>query len=186
MAKFSVSINLLENKVKTLDLIVSWALTIGRALVIVVELVALGAFLYRFSLDNQLQDLRSKIKQEQAIVVYQKDSESKYRNLQDRLALISSVSKDSTKNLKIFKDIVALAPNGFTFKSLDLSEEKVQLEASVNSVIALSGFIDRLKAYAPVDSISLDKIQNDTANATITVGITAIFKKQGGINAPAN
>jgi len=186
MAKFSASINLLGNKNRILDLIVSWALTIGRALVIIVELVALGAFLYRFSLDNQLQDLRTKIKQEQAIVVYQKGNESKYRNLQDRLALISSVSKDSAKNLKIFKDIVALAPNGLTFKILDLTEEKAQLEASVNSVIALSGFIDKLKAYPLVDSVSLDKIQNDTANATITVGITAILKQQGGINALSN
>jgi Tfp pilus assembly protein PilN len=186
MAKLSASINLLENKSKTLDLIVSWALTIGRALVIIVELVALGAFLYRFSLDNQLQDLRTKIKQEQAIVVYQKDSESKYRNLQDRLALISSVSKDSVKNLKIFKDIVALAPNGFTFKILDLSQEKAQLEANANSVIALSGFIDKLKTYPLIDNVSLDKIQNDTANATITVGITATFKKKGGINASVN
>lgn len=186
MAKFSASINLLENKSKTLDLVVAWALTIGRVLVIIVELVALGAFLYRFSLDNQLQGLQTKIKQEQAIVVYQKDSESKYRNLQERLALISSVSKDSVKNLKIFKDIVVLAPNGFIFKTLDLSEEKAQLEANVNSVIALSSFIDKLKAYPPVDSVSLDKIQNDTANATITVGITVIFKKQGGINALSN
>ncbi|HUD04510.1 MAG TPA: hypothetical protein VMR59_00790 [Patescibacteria group bacterium] len=186
MAKFSASINLLENKSKTLDLIVSWALTIGRVLVIIVELVALGAFLYRFSLDNQLQDLRTKIKQEQAIVAYQKDSESKYRNLQDRLALISSVSKDSAKNLKTFQDIVALAPNGFTFKILDVSAGKAQLEANAASVITLSGFIDKLKAYPLVDSVSLDKIQNDTANATITVGITAIFKGQGGANALTN
>lgn len=186
MAKFSASINLLENKNKTLDLIISWALTIGRALVIVVELVALGAFLYRFSLDNQLQDLRTKIKQEQAIVAYQKDSESKYRNLQDRLTLISLVSKDSGKNLKTFKDIVALAPNGLTFKILDLSTEKAQMEASVNSVVVLSSFVDKLKAYPSVESISIDKIQNDTATATITVGISVNFKKQGGINALTN
>jgi len=186
MAKFSASINLLGNKNKTLDLIVSWALTIGRALVIIVELVALGAFLYRFSLDSQLQGLQTKIKQEQAIVVYQKNGENKYRNLQERLTLISFVSKDSAKNLKTFKDIVALAPSGFTFKILDLSAGKVQLEANVNSVTALSSFIDKLKAYPLIDSVSLDKIQNDTANATITVGITAIFKNQGGINELSN
>jgi Tfp pilus assembly protein PilN len=186
MAKLSASINLLGSKNKTLDLVVSWALTIGRVLVIVVELVALGAFLYRFSLDNQLQDLTTKIKQEQAIVVYQKNSESNYRNLQDRLTLISSVSKDSENNLKIFKDIVALSPGGFTFKILNLAEGKAQLEANVNSVTALSSFIEKLKAYPLIDSVSLDKIQNDTSNGTITVGISTIFKRQGGINALSN
>ncbi|MGA2968092.1 MAG: PilN domain-containing protein [Candidatus Levyibacteriota bacterium] len=186
MAKFSASINLLENKNKTLDLIVSWALTVGRALVIIVELVALGAFLYRFSLDNQLQTLQGKIKQEQAIVAYQKDSESKYRNLQDRLALISSVSKDSAKSLKIFNDIIALAPNGFTFKIFNLTGGKVQVEGNANSVLALSNFIDNLKGYPLIDNVSLDRIQNDTANATITVGITATLKGQGGTNALSN
>jgi Tfp pilus assembly protein PilN len=186
MAKFSASINLLGSKNKTLDLIVSWALTIGRALVIVVELVALGAFLYRFSLDNQLQDLRTKIKQEQAIVVYQKTSEDNYRNLQARLALISSASKNSDNNLKTFKDILALAPAGFTFKIFDSTGDKAQLEANVNSVDVLSNFIAKLKAYPAITSVSLDKIQNDTSNSTITVGISILFKKQGGINAISN
>lgn len=186
MAKFSASINLLGSKNKTLDLIVAWALTIGRILIIVVELVALGAFLYRFSLDNQLQDLRTKIKQEQAIVVYQKNSEANYRNLQDRLTLISTVSKDSANNLKTFKDIVALAPSGLTFKMFDSSYDKAQLEANVNSVTILSNFIDKLKAYPSISSVSLDKIQNDMSSSTITVGISMIFKKQGGINAISN
>lgn len=186
MAKVSASINLLGSKNKTLDLVVSWALTIGRVLVIVVEIIALGAFLYRFSLDNQLQDLRTKIKQEQAIVVYQKNSESNYRNLQDRLSLISSVSTDSENNLKIFKDIIALTPSGITFKLFNLSQGKAQLEASVNSVVVLSNFIEKLKAYPLIDSVSLDKIQNDTSNGTITVGISTTFKKQGGANAISN
>jgi Tfp pilus assembly protein PilN len=186
MAKFSASINLLENKSKTLDLIVSWALTIGRVLVIIVELVALGAFIYRFSLDNQLQTLQTKIKQEQAIVAYQKDSESKYRNLQDRLALISSVSKATAGNLKIFNDIIALTPNGLTLNNFTLSEGKIQLEGNTNSVFILSNFIDQLKAYPLIESVSLDKIQNDTTNSTITVGITVTLKGQGGTNALSN
>ena len=155
-------------------------------LVIIVELVALGAFIYRFSLDNQLQTLQTKIKQEQAIVVYQKDSESKYRNLQDRLALISSVSKATIGNLKIFNDIIALTPNGLTLNNFTLSEGKIQLEGNTNSVFTLSNFIDQLKAYPLIGSVSLDKIQNDTANSTITVGITVALKGQGGTNALSN
>jgi Tfp pilus assembly protein PilN len=186
MAKLSASINLLEDKNKTLELIIAWALTFGRALVIIVELVALGAFLYRFSLDNQLQDLRTKIKQEQAIVVYQKASEDKYRNLQERLSLISTVSKNSTLQVKIFKDVIALAPSGFSFKTLDLATDKIHLEATANSVLALSSFTEKLKKYPLIESVSLDKIQNNTSDSTITIGITAILKKQGGKNAITN
>ncbi len=186
MAKFSASINLLANKEKTLDLIVTWALTIGRVLVITVEIVAIGAFLYRFSLDNQLQDLRTKIKQQQAIIVYQKDSENKYRNLQDRLAAASLFSSESTKDVQMFKEIVSFAPSDLTFKILDLAEDKLQVEATVNSVSSLSSFVEKLKTYTPIDAVSLDKIENNTSNATISVGITATLKKQGEKNAISN
>lgn len=186
MAKFSASINLLENKDKTLDLIISWALTIGRALVIIVEIVALGAFLYRFSLDNQLQTQEAKIKQEQAIVAYQTQSEDKYRNLQSRLVLISTASKDSAKNLQIFKDVINMAPSGFAFKTLDLSATKISLTGNASSVTTLSSFIDKLKAYPSIDNVSLDKIQNNTSDGTITIGITATFKGKGGTNALSN
>lgn len=186
MAKFSASINLLEDKDKTFELIVAWALTFGRALVIIVEIVALAAFLYRFSLDNQLQTSRTKIKEEQAIVNYQKDSEAKYRDLQDRLALISSVSKQSANNLKVFNDIIALTPSGFTFNLFDISASRVQVDADATSVVAISDFIDKLKSYPLVDTVSLDKIENDTSTGIISVGITANFKNQGGLNAPTN
>jgi predicted negative regulator of RcsB-dependent stress response len=103
MAKNSASINLLRNdKKETVEHIINWAVTIGRVLVVVVELAALAAFLYRFTLDNQLQDLHSKIKQEQAIIEIQKKNEDTYRNLQDRLSIISSFTKrrkTKSKNL---------------------------------------------------------------------------------------
>src|ERR1035437_3785993 len=100
MAKNSASINLLRNdKKETVEHIINWAVTIGRILIVVVELAALAAFLYRFTLDSQLQDLHSKIKQEQTILEVQKKNEDTYRNLQDRLSLISSFSKNGEKNL---------------------------------------------------------------------------------------
>ena len=66
--------------------IVNWALTIGRVLIIIVEIIALSAFIYRFILDNELRDINSKIKQEQEILSTQAQKEATYRNLQDRLS----------------------------------------------------------------------------------------------------
>ena len=77
----SASINLLKGRVNLLDEIVKWSLTIGRLLIITVELVAFTAFIVRFSLDRTLIDLHDKIRQEQAIVASLKDTEAKYRNL---------------------------------------------------------------------------------------------------------
>jgi hypothetical protein len=184
MAKNSASINLLRNSNKeTFEHIINWAVTIGRILVVTVELAALAAFLYRFTLDNQLQDLRSKIKQEQSIVEMQRKNENTYINLQDRLSIISSFTKTESQNLKIFKDILSLAPNGMAFTTVTFSPDKMQVEASVDSVISLSTFIGKLKSYALIDTVSLDKIENKTTRSIITVNISIVFKQKGGINA---
>ena len=187
MAKSSASINLLRNEQKeTVEHIIDWAVTIGRVLVIVVELAALTAFLYRFVLDNQLQDLQTKIKQKQAIVAYQKDSEDTYRNLQERLAVASSYGNVGRDDLKIIKDILSFAPDGMAFTTVAFSPGRMQIEANVESIIPLSNFINKLRAYSLIDTISLDKIENKTSSSIITVGISTTFKQQGGTNAAAN
>jgi Tfp pilus assembly protein PilN len=187
MAKNSASINLLRNDNKeTFEHIINWAVTIGRILVIVVELAELAAFLYRFTLDNQLQDLHSKIKQEQAIIELQKTNEDTYRNLQDRLSIISSFAKSGTNSLKIFKDILSFTPNGMTFTTVTFSSNTMHLEANLESVSPLSSFIGKLRSYSLINTVSLDKIENRTSSSIINVGISTTFKQQGGANAVSN
>ena len=183
MVKKAASINLLKkDKNETLEQIINWSLTIGRVLVIVVELVALGAFLYRFTLDNQLQELHTNIKQKQEIVAFQKENEDTYRNLQDRLTIISSFATKGSETTKIFKDIVGFAPNGMTFTNVNLFEGGIRIEANVTSVEPLTVFVNALKTYPATDTVSIDKIENKTASAIITVSITVTFK-QGGADA---
>lgn len=185
MAKNSVSINLLKTpRNETIGQIINWALTIGRTLVITVELVALCAFIYRFSLDSQLQDLRTKIKDEQTIVGFLKQNENTFRNFQDTLSIASSASKTGKQNATIYKDILNFAPAEMTFKSVTFSTNKVNIQADVTSINALSEFINSLKAYPDTDSIALDKIENKTSSALISVSVTVNLKQtKGGINA---
>src|SRR5258708_19931440 len=112
----SSDINLLGRNVSFVDRFVNWALTVGRAVVIATEVIALSAFLYRFSLDRQLIDIHSKIKQEQAVVGYLKPNEDIYRNLQTRLSLASSFSPQSRDEIKLIKYIVDFTPQDFSFK----------------------------------------------------------------------
>lgn len=187
MAKNSVSINLLKaDKNQTLSQITNWALGAGRVLIVLVELIALAAFLYRFVLDNQLQEINSKIKQEQAVVSLQKDNERKYRNLQDRLSVISSLSQNGTQTVKVYKDMLGFAPLGMSFTNVSLSDTGIRVEANVSSAYPLAVFINSLKSYSLVDTVSIDKIENKTASAFITVSISVTLKKQGGTNADSD
>ena len=170
-------INLLNTKHSSfLERFINWTLTVGRIVVILTELIALGAFLYRFSLDQQLIDLHSKIKQEQAIVAYLKDSEATYRNLQDRLSVASNFSAAGNERVKVFKDLIAFAPPGIIFDDFNLTYNRVKISTEVYSVSSLSSFVDSLKKYSSVEKVSIDKIENQASSGTLAVTINATLK----------
>lgn len=169
----SPSINLVRKPENFIDRFINWALTAGRLLVIVTELIALGAFLYRFSLDRELLDLRSKIKQEESIVTLLKDSEETYRNLHNRIFLASNFGKQGQDKVKIVKDVIDFAPPGLIFNNLSIQEEKLKVNANIPSVSTLSNFVKLLKNYKRIERVSIDKIENRPASAIITVTITA-------------
>ncbi|HZQ30046.1 MAG TPA: hypothetical protein VFA93_03135 [Patescibacteria group bacterium] len=174
----SPSVNLLGPNISFIDRFVNWALTIGRVVVISTEVIALSAFLYRFSLDRQLIDIHSKIKQEQAVVTYLKPSEEIYRNLQARLSLADSFSQQSRDEVKILNDMVKFAPADFTFNTISLQEDRIKLNISTGLVSSLSDFVKSLRTYSKITNVIVDKIENHPASATITVSITAILKQQ--------
>lgn len=178
MAKKAPDINLLKTgKVNILEQLFNWAVKVGRVIVIIVELVALSAFLYRFSLDRELIDLHSKIKQEQAIVEFFKENETVYRSLQDRLLTASTFSDQSSKKVGMLNDLIGFAPYGIIFNNLTLSEDKIKISASTNSVTALSSFVDSLKKYPSIKGLSVDKIENKPASSLITFGLSADIKQ---------
>lgn len=143
---------------------------------ILTETVALGAFLYRFSLDRQIIDLHDEIEQKQAIVNLLKTNEEKYRSLQNRLANASSLSKTAFQTTRVFTDIVSLAPNDLILNNLTLSQNTIKIDASARSVASLTTFVKQLKGYPNIRAVSLDRVENKTLSATIAVSITADLK----------
>lgn len=171
------SVNLLKTKGNNfVDKFISWALTIGRMVIILTETIALVAFLYRFILDRQIIDQRGNITQLGAVVKLYEKSEKDYRNLQNRLALTDMLGKQASAQVQLFTDIVNNAPRGIVFNSLNVSATTVHIDISVQSVAGLTGFVNKLKDNPRIASVSIDKIENKTLAATIAVGISAKLK----------
>jgi len=176
MEKKTFSINLLKNRQGAfIDKFTDWALTVGRLLAIITELIALSAFLYRFSLDRQLIDLHSKIKQQELIVKSYKSSEDQYRNLQDRLALASTFSSSGVGKIKIFQEIQNFAPEGLTLSSLIMNESRISMNAIAQDTSSLNLFINSLKTYPKIRKLNLDNIQIKPSRGLI-VSFTADFQ----------
>ncbi len=170
------SINLVKNKqIPLFDKFMNWALTAGRLIVIITEIVAVSAFIYRFSLDERLIDLHSSIKGKQALISLLKQDENKYRNLQDRIALASSLLEKNAKTNKIVLDIVGLIPQGVKINNLTFNKDKIAINAAINSVSSLTDFINSLKDYPDIKSVSIDNIENKPSIG-LSVNVTAMLK----------
>lgn len=176
MTNNSPSINLVKNnKIPVFDKFMNWALTVGRLIVILTEIVAVLAFVYRFSLDEKLIDLHDAIKQKQTLVSLLKQDEEKYRNLQDRIVLASTFSEKGTKTNKAVFDIVDLIPSEIKLNNLTLNQDRINISVNASSISSLTDFVNPLKSYPEIKSISIDNIENKLSSG-LSVTITIILK----------
>ena len=178
-----LNINLAKNRGESFwDRFISWALNAGRILVILTEGIALIAFLYRFTLDRQLVDLRDHIKQEQAILDLLKNNEATYRSLQNRLSLAKTTIDDANQTTQVFFDMLKLIPSNMEVTTFQMTQDTLRLEGSLGSISSLRDLIDSLKAYPMVSRVSLDKIQTNTSTATVAVTIGVSLKTNAAKN----
>ena len=176
MSESSPSINLIKNKqIPLFDRFMNWALTAGRLIVITTEVVAVAAFIYRFSLDERLIDLHSEIKQKQTLISLLKQDEDKYRNLQDRIALASTLSEKNAKTNKIVLNIIGSVPSGVRINNLIFNKDRITINADTNSVSSLTDFINFLKDYPDIKSVSIDNIENKPSLG-LSVTVTTMLK----------
>jgi Tfp pilus assembly protein PilN len=171
------NINLLPDKGDgVLSQFLSWALNIGRLLVIITETLALSVFIYRFSIDMRLVDLHDKIEAASAIISSFKSGEDTFRDLHVRLTAVRDYDSQSSKTLSILKDVVDMGRGKITFKSLTVNKDSLELEVQASSVGILSSFTTELKNYPEVTSLSVNRVENQTSSAQTIVGISAKLK----------
>jgi hypothetical protein len=176
MANEKKSINLLPGKEGSLiTQFLNWSLTIGRLLIILVETLALGTFLYRFDLDRQIVDLHDQIKSESFIVENFARQETEFRNVQTRLSMAKTYGQTNPA-VNIFKDIVELGRGKVTFRNVFVTLDSVKIEAAAPSAGALSQFTEALKKHPDVSEVSVDKVENKTTTSTIIIVVSARLK----------
>ena len=172
MASETKSINLLPGKDGGfLTQFLNWSLTIGRLLIILVETLALGTFLYRFTLDMRIVDLHDQIKAQSSIVQNFAVQEEAFRNLQARLELAKTYG-DNNKTTLIFQDIVELGRDKITFRNLLVATDSIKVEAEAPNGSRLARFTEALSAHPDISEVSVDKVENKTSTAKVTVIIS--------------
>ncbi len=177
MAEKTKSINLLPNKGEGfLNQFLRWALSIGRLLIILTETLALGTFLYRFSLDMKITDLHDSIKNQSAIVEQFKTTEAAARNLQLRLFLAKKQEALADNTTDIFADITEMGRGKVTFRDLLVTRDTAKIDVQSGSNSSLNIFVNSLKEYPLITSINIAGVENKTSASVIRMSITANLK----------
>ena len=159
-ARPQININLSSKGQKTVGKVFyKWAIDAGRAIIVIIELIALGALGYRFVIDRKIVDLHDAIKQQEAFVAAQASEEKIYRAVQDRLKNIKLTSEETTNKITIMDEVLKAVSTGTFFSTnLTINQKSIHIDGTTFSIFTLTTFVDSLKKFPKVSSISIDEI----------------------------
>lgn len=160
----NISINLLgdsEMSHTSLGRIVGWAVTYGRYIMIGTEIIVLLAFISRFSLDRKLTDLKEEVVQKQDIIEANLSFEKDVRLLQDKLAKIKTLTNQPINHYETLLLFQSKLPQGVYLKSVDLTKNKLTVQAIAGSTQAFSQYMTNLQLTKQFSAIDIGDIKRD-------------------------
>ncbi|HKC05101.1 MAG TPA: PilN domain-containing protein [Patescibacteria group bacterium] len=169
MAK-SKRINLLpqeEFEASIMGRVLRWAMGTFRIIVIITEMIVMGAFLSRFWLDAQNSDLSDKIKVQNAEITAQADFEKEFRGVQTKLKIFNNIHQAST-SFKTLKTIASKIPTDVVLTSLTINSTATDIKGASGSESGIAQLISNLKAEPTFKTVDLGSLGSSETDSGIT------------------
>ena len=160
-----ISINLLPKDPflsSPIGLLLQWALSVGRYLVIFTELVVVISFATRFSLDRQVTDLNSAILQRRTIIESYGDLEQQVRETQQKLESYKQVEQQSNIS-DAFPALTQVTPRDVELEELSIQQENLIFSGKTRSNVSLNLLINNLQLSPNFQDIVVDKIETKSS-----------------------
>ena len=154
--------------------ILKWALSAGRYVVILTELVVIVSFATRFVLDRQVTDLNQSISTKESIITSYGPLETNVRIAQAKIASFAQVKQDNTI-VETFADITDITPEGIILDKLVISTDTVIASGNALSQSAFNLLINNLQISPSFQNVSVDTVESndDSSKAGFTFSIRA-------------
>lgn len=141
--------------------LLKWALTYGRYIVVVTELIVITAFLSRFKLDRDITDLSEEISRKKNIIAASEPFESKVRKLQNRIEKIAAIEEESNHPDKVLDYIVTILPTETTLDTMTIKGQKIIISGVSSTDAGLSTVVSAIRQNRNIQSLSVDRISRD-------------------------
>ncbi len=155
-----LNINLSSRGKQTLGKVVyGWTIDAGRAIIVLIELIALVALGYRFIIDRKIVDLHDQIKVQEIYIQAQAADEKTYKSIHDRLKNIKNTNEETATKVQIMNEILnAISSGAFFSANLSINKQSIIVEGGTFSLVTLTGFLENLKNFPSVASISIEEV----------------------------
>jgi len=138
--------------------LLSWAITYGRYIIIITQIMVLTVFFGRFKLDRDFTDLQDLLKQKQAIVQSFAELETEIRRVQEKLSHIATIEKDQSLPSSLFAAFATNAPSDARFTSLSYEGDTVRFAATVATLRSFNAFLYQVQKDGWLTDLVLEDI----------------------------
>lgn len=154
-------------------LFLKWALTAGRYVVIVTELIVIVAFLSRFKLDKDNSDLGDEILGKQRVLEASMDFERDFRYIQSKLTVAGVMAGSQGELGEVVDRIVGKVPSGVKLTRLSAGAGAINISATADTINVFGEFMKRIandRAWNLVDLTNVSSSENQAVKFDLKIG----------------
>jgi len=140
-----------------------WAVTTGRYIIIVTELIVILAFLSRFKLDEDLRNLNEQINTQIGFLDSQQAKETEFRNLQKKLVLVDKMLTNRLQAGEALDYIENNLPQDVVPSKRLVTKSETQISATTLNEAAMGKLLSVFSKDPSWNSVDLTQITGDQA-----------------------
>lgn len=138
-----------------------WAMTGGRYIVLLTELVVIAAFLSRFKLDRDYADLKDRIDNKRMLLMSLTETERRFRETQDRLSVAGKIIENQLVAAPRIEEVMSKVPKEVFLTDLTVSGKEMVLTGETDRTDGFGVFLSRLMRSRDWKSVSVTKLIAD-------------------------
>lgn len=174
MAAPKSSINLLTAEIRPQgqwDRIYAWTANTAKYIIIITEMIVIGAIGFRFIIDGRIAKLDDQIEMDKQLLEYLSPEESKIRQLLTSMQSIQQMEQSRYSLATYYQQVVALIPPNVTVQSINVDITSSAIAGQVSTYDSLLQLENNLKNATELLSnvtMSTNQAQGNTINFSAT------------------
>lgn len=156
-----------------------WMFQVGKYMLIVVELIALGVFVARFIVDEQNNDLTRNINDQVAILSggsWQQNSIT-YENIQNLMGDVNRIDQSQKINSVLINEIRDGIPYGLEVKTFSFNNRRISLNLQTTDFKAFKNYESAIKNNPNYENVTFSTTKNEE---TFDIRVNFVISEANG------